>query len=90
MCSYLGTCAHLPPPFPFRQTWIAQILHENFEDMSDDDVFLSNGGLTDGRVLCRVANAIAPGSVKMIHQDRSNNVSSEREKAQALPVSQKY
>ncbi|CAM9515400.1 unnamed protein product [Ectocarpus sp. 6 AP-2014] len=55
------------------QTWIEQILHENFEDMSDDDVFLSNGGLTDGRVLCRVANSIAPGSVKRIHEDRSNN-----------------
>eukprot|EP00752_Nemacystus_decipiens_P006897 g6195.t1 len=48
------------------QTWIAQILHETGEDANDDDATNSSSDvLLDGRVLCRVANAIAPGTVEV-------------------------
>lgn len=58
-----------------RQTWIAQILHENCEDVNEDDnVDMSSNVLVDGRALCQVANAIQSGSVEVIHQDKSSNV----------------
>lgn len=40
----------------------------------DDDIDLSSDVLLDGRVLCRIANAIAPGSAEVIHKDKSKNV----------------
>eukprot|EP00903_Cladosiphon_okamuranus_P013712 g12768.t1 len=58
------------------QTWITQILHENGGDVNEDERFsFSSDVLLDGRVLCRVANAIVPGTVEVIHQDKSRNVS---------------
>lgn len=61
--------------FVLPQTWIAQILHETGEDANEDvETDLSSDVLLDGRVLCRVANAIAPGTVEVIHQEKSKNV----------------
>lgn len=57
------------------QTWIAQILHEIGEETkNDDDLDSSSDVLLDGRVLCQVVNAIAPGTVEVIHQDKSKKV----------------
>lgn len=58
------------------QAWIAQVL-----DDSDTDAIgglISDDGVANGRVLCQVANAIAPGAVEFIYQDESDtsNVSS--------------
>lgn len=52
------------------QTWVAQILHESYDESNGGTSF-SGDELADGRVLCRVANAIAWGSVETIHQDES-------------------
>lgn len=73
-----SSTSELPTLFP--QTWIAQILHENGGDANDDEEELNLSGdvLLDGRVLCRVANAIAPGTVEVIHQDKSKNVRRDR------------
>ncbi|CAN0075833.1 unnamed protein product [Scytosiphon promiscuus] len=56
------------------QTWITQILHENGENLSDDgNETLSTDVLLNGRVLCRVANGIAAGSVEAVFEDEPDN-----------------
>lgn len=48
------------------QTWILQILHESSEDLKHDVGLTTSESLIDGRILCRVVNEIASGSVKVI------------------------
>lgn len=73
LCPHVKSNSELLASSP--QTWIAQILHETGEDANDgDETNLSSDVLLDGRVLCRVANAIAPGTVEVILQEKSMNV----------------
>lgn len=53
------------------QAWVAQIL-DNSGTGENGGLLFSDDGLANGRVLCQVANAIAPGAVEVIHKDESD------------------
>lgn len=75
MLSNRANVLNADPKHFVRQMWIAKILIKNCENTNTEyDVEMSKGVLVDGRVLCRVANIIASGSVETIYQDRSHNV----------------
>lgn len=47
-----------------------RVQHENHEDVSHE-LGSSPESLADGRILCRLVNSIAAGSVKVINGDES-------------------
>lgn len=66
-----------------------QILHDNGGNFSDDDAINSSADvLLDGRLLCRVANGIAAGSVEAAFEDESDNVRENRARVVLTAVSE--